>query len=88
MLSIYLHRKFPSLILGGSILRKPYKLLKSLNCMDKGRKISIIMFILGLIIALTSATLLFFGVISSGVSVVIGIIGIGLIASSNFRLLK
>ena len=56
--------------------------------MDKGRKISIVLFIIGIIIALTSATLLFFGVISSSISVVIGIIGIGLIASSNFRLLK
>ena len=56
--------------------------------MDKGRKISIILFIVGLVIALTSATLLFFGVISSSISAIIGIIGIGLIASSNFRLLK
>ena len=51
--------------------------------MDKGRTISIIMFIVGLFIALTSATLLFFGVISSSISAIIGIIGIVLIASSG-----
>ena len=41
------------------------------------------MFGLGLSIALTSATLLFFGVIESGVAAVIGIVGIGLIAASG-----
>ncbi len=56
--------------------------------MDKARKISIALFIAGLIISLTSATLLFLGIIPSGWSAVIGIIGIGLIATSNFRLLK
>ena len=56
--------------------------------MDKSRKISIVLFIVGLIIALTSATLLFFGVISSGIAALIGIVGIGMIALSNFRLLK
>jgi len=56
--------------------------------MDKRRKISITLFVGGLIIALTSATLLFLGVISSPVSTIIGIVGIGLIALSNFRLLK
>ena len=56
--------------------------------MDKGRKISIVLFIIGIIIALTSATLLFFGIFSSSLSAIIGIIGIGLIALSNFRLLK
>jgi hypothetical protein len=56
--------------------------------MEKARKISIILFVLGIILCLTSATLLFFGLIPSSTSIVIGIIGIGLIASSNFRLLK
>ena len=56
--------------------------------MDKGRKISIILFLIGLVTALTSGTLLFLGIIPSGWSAVIGIVGIGLIASSNFRLLK
>ena len=35
----------------------------------------------GLLIALTSATLLFFGVIESGVAALIGIVGIGLIGA-------
>jgi len=61
---------------------------KKPNKINKGRTISIILFIVGLVMALTSATLLFFGVISSSISAIIGIIGIGLIASSNFRLLK
>jgi len=56
--------------------------------MDKERKISIILFIAGLIIALTSATLLFLGILPSSTSAVIGIVGISLIATSNFRLLK
>ena len=53
--------------------------------MNKRRIRSIILFVVGIVMALTSATLFFFGVISSSVS---AIIGIGLIASSNFRLLK
>jgi hypothetical protein len=56
--------------------------------MDNGRIICIILFIAGLIISLTSATLLFLGILPSSTSVVIGIVGIGLIASSNFRLLE
>jgi hypothetical protein len=42
-----------------------------------------ITFGLGLFIALTSATLLFFGVIESGVAAAIGIVGIGLIGASG-----
>ena len=38
---------------------------------------------LGLLIALGAATLLFLGVIESGVAAFIGIIGIGLIAASG-----
>lgn len=56
--------------------------------MDRGRTVSVIMFIAGLAIALTSATLLFFGILPSSTSAVIGIVGIGLLAASNFRLLK
>ncbi|MBN2571688.1 MAG: hypothetical protein JXA68_06135 [Ignavibacteriales bacterium] len=56
--------------------------------MEKERKISIILFIAGLIIALTSAILLFLGILPSSTSAIIGIVGIGLLATSNFRLLK
>ena len=38
---------------------------------------------LGLLIALTAAILLFFGVIESGVAAIIGIVGIGLIGASG-----
>jgi len=41
------------------------------------------LFGLGLSIALTAATLLFFGVIESGIAAVIGIVGIGLIGASG-----
>jgi len=41
------------------------------------------LFGLGLLIALTAATLLFLGIIESGVAALIGIIGIGLIAASG-----
>ena len=60
--------------------------------MDKGRKISLILFIVGICIALTGAGIMFhgnvFGESNSGIATVIGIIGIGVIATSNFRLLK
>ena len=60
--------------------------------MGKGRKISIILFIVGICIALIGAGIMFhgnvFGERNSGIATIIGIIGIGLIASSNFRLLK
>ncbi|MBW2990570.1 hypothetical protein KY348_02580 [Candidatus Woesearchaeota archaeon] len=64
----------------------------SIKSMDKGRKISIILFIAGICIALIGAGIMFhgnvFGENNSGIATIIGIIGIGLIASSNFRLLK
>jgi hypothetical protein len=41
------------------------------------------MFGLGLLIALSAATLLFFGVVESGIAAVIGIVGIGLIGASG-----
>ena len=41
------------------------------------------MFGLGLLIAIGAATLLFFGVIESGVAAAIGIVGIGLIGASG-----
>ena len=41
------------------------------------------LFGLGLLIALVAATLLFLGLIESGVAALIGIIGIGLIAASG-----
>ena len=60
--------------------------------MDKGRKISLILFIAGICIALIGAGIMFhgniFGENNSGIATVIGIIGIGVIATSNFRLLK
>jgi hypothetical protein len=60
--------------------------------MDKGRKICIILFIAGICIALIGAGIMFHGNIfaerNSGIATVIGIIGIGVIATSNFRLLK
>ena len=51
-----------------------------------------IVFSLGLLTALTGAYIMFKGDIfsenNSGIATVIGIVGIGLIALSNFRLLK
>jgi len=65
---------------------------KKTKKMDKGRKISILLFIVGICLALIGAGIMFhgnvFGERNSGIATVIGIIGIGLIASSNFRLLK
>jgi hypothetical protein len=56
--------------------------------MDIGRKISLVLFVAGIIIALTAGALLFLGILPSSVSAIIGIIGIGIMATSNFRLLK
>ena len=60
--------------------------------MKKPQKISIIIFIIGLLTALFGAFVMFHGSIfaenNSGIATVIGIVGIGLIAASNFRLLK
>jgi len=57
--------------------------------MKKPQKISIIVFIVGLLTALTGAYIMFrrdiFAENNSGIATVIGI---GLIAASNFRLLK
>ena len=50
------------------------------------------LFIIGLVLALTAAFFMFDGNIlgenTTGISTVIGIVGIGLIATSNFTLLK
>jgi len=60
--------------------------------MNKPRIISITVFILGLTLALIGAGVMFhgdiFGENNSGIATIIGIVGIGLIATSNFRLLK
>ena len=44
-------------------------------------KVFLILFILGILVTLTAAILLWFGITSSGVAAIIGIMGIGLIAS-------
>ncbi|HPM62731.1 MAG: hypothetical protein KA094_02685 [Methanoregulaceae archaeon] len=44
-----------------------------------------ILFIAGLGIALTSAALLFFGIIEPGVAAMVGILGIGLIGMSHIK---
>ena len=60
--------------------------------MKKPQKISIIIFIIVLLTALTGAYIMFHGSIfaenNSVIATVIGIVGIGLIAASNFRLLR
>lgn len=43
----------------------------------------IVLFFIGLCIALAAAALLFFDIIESGVAAMIGIVGIGLIAASG-----
>jgi uncharacterized membrane protein YccC len=52
----------------------------------------LIQFLLGIIVALIGAFIMFegsiFGENTTGVAIVIGIIGIGLIATSSYRLLK
>ena len=55
--------------------------------MDK-KKLAIIQFTAGIILALTGGILMFLGVLPLSARITIGIIGIALIATSNFRLLK
>jgi len=50
---------------------------------EKPLTLGVVLFIVGLCIALTAAALLFFHIIESGVAAVIGIVGIGLIAGSG-----
>ncbi len=56
--------------------------------MDKGRTISLILFIAGIILALTGAILMFLGILPVSARITIGIVGLALIATSKFRLLK
>ena len=57
------------------------------NTMDK-KTINLIQFIAGIILALTGAILMFFGILPLSARITIGIVGLALIASSKFRLLK
>ena len=66
---------------------------KNKNSKDALKHVSIIQFIAGICVALIGAGIMFhgniFGENNSGIATVIGIIGIGLIATSyKFRLLK
>ena len=55
--------------------------------MDK-KTMNLIQFVTGIILALTGAVLMFFGVLQLSLRITILIIGIALIATSNFKLLK
>ena len=62
-------------------------LINKVNRMDK-KTINLIQFIAGIILALTSAILMFLGILPLSARITIGIVGIALIATSKFRLLK
>jgi hypothetical protein len=55
--------------------------------MDK-KTTSLIQFIVGIFLALTSATLMFLGILPVSARITIGIVGLALIATSKFKLLK
>ena len=55
--------------------------------MDK-KTMNLIQFIAGIILALTGAILMFFGILPVSARITIGIVGLALIATSKFRLLK
>jgi hypothetical protein len=55
--------------------------------MDK-KALNLIQFIVGIILALTGGILMFFGILPTSTRIIIGIVGIALIATSKFRLLK
>lgn len=52
------------------------------------KSLNLIQFIAGIILALTGAILMFFGILPLSARITIGIVGIALIATSKFRLLK
>jgi hypothetical protein len=49
---------------------------------------NLIQFIVGIILALTSGALMFFGILPVSARITIGIVGLALIATSKVRLLK
>ena len=55
--------------------------------MDK-KTINLIQFIVGIVLALTGAILMFLGILPLSARITIGIVGLSLIATSKFRLLK
>ena len=55
--------------------------------MDK-KTINLIQFIIGIILALTGGILMFLGILPVSARITIGIVGIILIATSKYRLLK
>ena len=65
---------------------------KKKNSKDALKHVNITQFIVGICVTLIGAGIMFHGNIfaenNSGIATVIGIIGIGIIATSNFRLLK
>jgi hypothetical protein len=52
------------------------------------KTVNLIQFIAGIITAISGAVLMFLGVFPVSARVMIGIVGLGLIATSKFRLLK
>lgn len=52
------------------------------------KTINLIQFITGIILAITGAVLMFLGILPVSARILIGIVGLGLIAASKFRLLK
>ncbi|MBN1644558.1 hypothetical protein JW851_00760 [Candidatus Woesearchaeota archaeon] len=51
------------------------------------KTINLVQFIIGIILALTSAILMFFGILPTSARITIGIVGIALIATSRVRIL-
>jgi hypothetical protein len=52
------------------------------------KSLNLIQFSIGIILALTGAILMFFGILPTSARIIIGVVGIALIATSKFRLLK
>jgi len=88
----------PIIIIGIAIILVVVALIALLNWgklkqpIVRNKKSFLPLFIIGLVLALTAAFFMFDGDIlgenTTGIATVIGIVGIGLIATSNFTLLK
>ena len=54
----------------------------------KGNRLNLVQFIIGFILALTGAVMMFYGILPLSARITIGIVGLALIATSRYKILK
>ena len=68
-------------------MQNNYKFKNPFFIMTKS-SLSLIQFIVGIVLAIFGAVLMFFGIFPVSIRIIIGILGLSLIATSKFKLLK